>query len=87
MIHEFAEEVITFSFLIKGGVSKKRAEVYAFLVTCLRTPIGAFIAYPIVSKMNDSFLGLAPGLIVDVLIYLSASHMLPEVREYVKNNQ
>ena len=86
VVHEFAEGVITFSFLVKGGVSKKRAGVYAFLVAGLTTPTGAFIAYPIVSKMNDSLLGLALGFVVGVLIYLSASHLLPEVREHEKKH-
>jgi zinc transporter ZupT len=86
VVHEFAEGVITFSFMVKGGISKKRAGIYAFLVAGLTTPIGAFIAYPIVSKMNDSLLGLALGFVVGVLIYLSASHLLPEVREHERKH-
>ena len=82
VVHEFAEGVITFSFLSKSGLSKKRAGIFAFLVAALTTPVGAFIAYPFVSKMNDSLLGLALGFVVGVLIYLSASHLLPEAREH-----
>lgn len=84
--HEFAEGVITFSFLIKSGLSKRRAGVYSFLVAALTTPIGAFLAYPFAMKMNDSFLGLSLGFVVGVLIYLSASHLLPEAREYEKKH-
>ena len=86
VVHEFAEGVITFSFLSKSGLSKKRAGIFAFLVAALTTPVGAFIAYPFVSKMNDSLLGLALGFVVGVLIYLSASHLLPEVREHEKEH-
>lgn len=81
VVHEFAEGVITFSVLTKAGLSDKKAIFYAFLVAALTTPIGAFIAFPFVSKLNSSILGLALGFVVGVLIYISASHLLPEVRE------
>ena len=57
-----------------------------FLVTVLTTPVGAFVACPFVSKMNDSLLGRALGFVVGALIYLSASHLLPEVREHEKKH-
>lgn len=86
VIHEFAEGVITFSVLVKGGVRKTKAAFYAFLVAALTTPLGAFIAYPIVSKMGDSTLGLLLGFVTGVLIYVSASHLLPEAREHEKEH-
>lgn len=84
--HEFAEGVITFSVLLKGGLNKKKAIIYAFIVASLTTPIGAFIAYPLVSRLNDSVLGLAIGFVVGILIYISASHLLPEAREHEKKH-
>lgn len=86
VIHEFAEGVITFSLLLKGGLEEKKAAFYAFLVASLTTPIGAFIAYPIVSKLSDSVLGLSLGFVVGVLIYISSSHLLPEAREQEKHH-
>lgn len=86
VVHEFAEGVITFSVLIKGGVSDKKAIVYAFIVAALTTPIGAFLAFPFVSNLNSSTLGLALGFVVGVLIYISASHLLPEGRGYDKEH-
>ena len=86
VIHEFAEGVITFSVLIKAGVEKKKATLYALIVSSLTTPLGAFIAYPFVSKLNDSVLGLALGFMVGALIYTSAAHLLPEAREYEKKH-
>ncbi|MFW6121443.1 MAG: zinc/iron permease, partial [Petrotogales bacterium] len=44
------------------------------------TPLGAFVAYPFVSGLTPSILGLALGFVVGVLIYISASHLLPEAR-------
>jgi len=86
VIHEFAEGIITFSVLLKGGFSAKKAMFYAFLVAALTTPVGAFVAYPFVSKFNNSVLGLVLGFVAGVLIYVSASHLLPETREYEKKH-
>ena len=86
VIHEFAEGVITFSVLMKTKMGKKKAAFYAFLVAALTTPIGAFIAYPFISKLNSSILGLFLGFVCGVLIYVSASHLLPEAREYEKKH-
>ncbi len=86
VIHEFAEGVITFSVLIKVGVNEKRALLYAFLVAALTTPIGAFVAFPLVTRFSPSVLGLALGFVVGVLIYVSASHLLPEVKEHEREH-
>jgi len=80
VLHELAEGVITYSLLISGGIKREKAVWYAFFIASLTTPIGAFIAYPIVSKLTSSVLGLALGFVVGVLIYVSASHLLPEAR-------
>lgn len=81
VVHEFAEGVITYTILIKGGVKEKTALFYAFLIASLTTPMGAFLAYPLVNRLNSSVLGLLLGFVVGVLIYVSASHLLPEARE------
>ena len=86
VVHEFAEGVITFSFLIEGGLSRKKSAIYAFFIAALTTPMGAFIAYPFASRLNSSVLGLALGFVVGVLIYLSASHLLPEARGHEKEH-
>jgi len=78
VIHEFAEGVITFSVLIEGGFNKKRAVLYALFTSSLTTPLGAFLAYPFVKTLSQPVLGLALGFVVGVLIYVSASHLLPE---------
>jgi zinc and cadmium transporter len=86
VIHEFAEGVITFSILIKAGFSEKKAAFYALLVASLTTPVGAFIAYPLINRLSSSFLGLALGFVVGVLIYISASHLLPEAQTQQKRH-
>lgn len=82
VVHEFAEGVITYLVLLKGGIEERTATFYAFLIAALTTPIGAFVAYPFISKLGDSSLGLMLGFVSGVLLYVSASHLLPEAREH-----
>jgi len=86
VVHEFAEGAITFAVLMEAKMEKKKAAFYAFLVAGLTTPVGAFITYPVVNKLNSSVLGLALGFVCGVLIYVSASHLLPEARGYEKEH-
>ena len=72
--------------LLKGELSTRKAGLYAFLVAALTTPIGAFVAYPLVRSFNNDILGLALGFVAGVLIYVSASHLLPEASEYEKKH-
>lgn len=78
--HELAEGVITYAVLIKSGTKRNKAFLYAFLVAALTTPIGALAAYPLIHILQDNVLGIAMGAVAGILIYLSASHLLPEVK-------
>jgi len=84
--HEFAEGAITYLVLIKGGMEKRAAMVYAFLIASLTTPLGAFVAYPFISPLGGEVLGMLLGFVSGVLIYVSASHLLPEAREHEKRH-
>lgn len=84
--HEFSEGVITFALLIENKTKKGTAILIAFLVAALTTPIGALISYPFISKWSHEFTGLALGFVTGVLIYTSASHLLPEVQESDKEH-
>jgi len=86
VIHEFAEGVITYLMLMKGGVKGKTAGWYAFLIAGLTTPIGAFVAYPFVSHLGKSSLGLMLGFVAGVLLYVSAAHLLPEASKHEKEH-
>lgn len=86
VIHEFAEGVITYLVLLKGEVSRRRAAGYAFLIASLTTPIGAFVAYPLISVMGERQLGLMLGFVAGVLIYISAAHLLPEATSHEKRH-
>jgi len=86
VIHEFAEGIITYLVLLKAGVEEKKAMLYAFLIAALTTPLGALLAYPFISRLGQSNLGLMLGFVVGVLLYISASHLLPEAREHEKKH-
>ena len=86
VVHEFAEGVIAYTVLLKAGVASKKAALYAFLVAALSTPVGALVAYPAISRMSDSFLGLALGFVSGILVYISAAHLLPEAGEHEKQH-
>lgn len=78
VVHEFAEGVITYLVFTEAGLKKRTAIFYALLIASFTTPIGAFIAYPFLIKLSGSGLGLMLGFMAGVLIYISASHLLPE---------
>lgn len=80
VIHELAEGIITYTLFLKGGVSEKKAMLYAFLAAGLTTPLGAFVAYPVIQTLSDASLGLMLGFMAGVLIYVSAAHLLPDAR-------
>lgn len=86
VIHEFAEGIITYTALLKGEVREKTAMLSAFLIAGLTTPIGAFIVFPFVEKVGEASLGLLLGFTSGVLIYVSASHLLPEARGVEKKH-
>ncbi len=86
VVHEFAEGVITYLVLLKGGMKEKTAMFYAFLVAGLTTPIGAFVAYPLINLLSESNLGLMLGFVSGILLYVSASHLLPEAKQEEKEH-
>ncbi len=84
VVHEFAEGIIVYLVLLKGGTDEVKAAWYAFITAALTTPLGAFVAYPFIHQLDKPHLGLMMGFVAGVLLYVSASHLLPEAREYEK---
>lgn len=79
IFHEFPEGIVTFVLLERGGVSRKKAVLYAFVVAALSTPLGTLVSYPFISSISQSILGLLLGLSAGALVYVGASHLLPAV--------
>ncbi|MCC7259908.1 MAG: ZIP family metal transporter [Alphaproteobacteria bacterium] len=84
IFHEFPEGVVTYMLLIKGGFSRGPAAAVAFLVAGLSTPIGMLVSYPFVSPVTYPTLGLLMGISAGTLIYVGATHLLPEAEREPK---
>ena len=79
VLHEFPEGIVTFVLLYRSGFSRKRAAIYAFLAAAVSTPLGTVLSFPFISTITRSALGLMLALSAGALVYVGASHLLPEV--------
>jgi zinc transporter ZupT len=81
ILHEFPEGIVTFLLLERAGFTRKRAAIYAFLAAALSTPIGTLISYPFISRIDRPSLGVLLAVSAGALVYVGASHLLPEVEK------
>jgi zinc transporter ZupT len=83
VLHEFPEGIVTFLLLERGGFSKKKSAIFAFLAAAISTPLGALLSYPFINEITKPTLGLLLAVSGGTLIYVGASHLLPEAeKEY-----
>jgi zinc and cadmium transporter len=78
VLHEFPEGVITYTLLMRGGFSERRSFLLAFLAAAITTPLGTLVSYPFVSRIDRSALGLLLAVSAGALIYVGATHLLPQ---------
>jgi zinc and cadmium transporter len=81
VLHEFPEGIVTFLLLERGGFSRKKAAVYAFLAAAISTPLGTLVSYPFISRITRQTLGILLAISAGALVYVGASHLLPEVEK------
>ncbi len=81
VLHEFPEGIVTFLLLERGGFGKKRSAIFAFLAAAISTPVGALVSYPFIGKIASSGLGILLAISAGALVYVGASHLLPEVEK------
>jgi len=81
VLHEFPEGIVTFVLLERGGFKRRRAATYAFLAAAISTPLGTLVAYPFINAIERPALGLWLAISAGALVYVGASHLLPEVEE------
>jgi zinc transporter ZupT len=81
IFHEFPEGIITFVLLERGGFSRRKSRLYALLAAALSTPLGAVVSYPFIRDIKGATLGLLLALSAGALVYVGATHLLPEVEE------
>jgi zinc and cadmium transporter len=81
ILHEFPEGIVTFLLLQRGGYATRKAALYAFLSAAITTPIGTLLSYPFIADVQESTLGALLALSAGALVYVGASHLLPEVEK------
>lgn len=79
VLHEFPEGIVTFLLLERGGFGRRRAALYAFFAAALSTPLGTLLSYPLIDVLDRAALGSLLALSAGALLYVGASHLLPEV--------
>jgi zinc and cadmium transporter len=79
VLHEFPEGIVTFLLLERGGFNKKKSAGYAFLAAAISTPLGALVSFPFIAKIERPTLGALLAFSAGALVYVGASHLLPEV--------
>ena len=78
VLHEFPEGIITYLLLLRAGFGKRKSLMLAFIAAALTTPVGMFVSYPYIIRIDESILGLLLSLSAGSLIYVGASHLLPQ---------
>jgi len=78
VLHEFPEGIITYLLLLRGGFKEKKAMIMAFVAAALTTPLGMLISYPVISEVDETVLGALLSLSAGALIYVGATHLLPQ---------
>lgn len=81
VLHEFPEGIVTFLLLERGGFSKRESALYAFLAAAISTPLGSLVSYPFIDRIAKPTLGILLAVSAGALVYVGASHLLPEVEK------
>jgi zinc transporter ZupT len=81
ILHEFPEGIVTFVLLEQSGTGSKKASRLAFLATALTTPLGTIISYPLIQNIDRPLLGKLLGIAGGALLYVGATHLLPQVEK------
>jgi zinc and cadmium transporter len=79
VLHEFPEGIVTFVLLERGGFSRRKSALYAFLAAAISTPLGTLMSYPFINNIKQSTLGILLAISAGALVYVGASHLLPAV--------
>jgi zinc transporter ZupT len=86
ILHEFPEGIVTFVLLERGGFSRRRSAIVAFLAAALSTPLGTLVSFPFINNIQQSTLGILLAISAGALVYVGASHLLPAVEKENKKH-
>ena len=84
VLHEFPEGIITYLLLVRSGFSERNSLILAFLAAALSTPLGALVSHPFIRHIDKSMLGALLALSAGALIYVGATHLLPQAEKEPK---
>jgi len=84
VLHEFPEGIITYLLLLRSGASERTALLLSFLAAALSTPLGMLISYPFIRQIDQSLLGALLSLSAGALIYVGATHLVPQAEKETK---
>jgi zinc and cadmium transporter len=68
VVHEFAEGVVTYALLLRGGFSERRSFLLAFAAGDVSTPLGTLTSFAFVSHISEPVLGLLLSLSAGTLV-------------------
>jgi hypothetical protein len=63
------------------GVQQEEIAAYAFLAAAISTPLGTLFSYPFIDRIARPTLGILLAVSAGALVYVGASHFLPEVEK------
>jgi ZIP family zinc transporter/zinc and cadmium transporter len=78
VLHEFPEGIITYVLLMRSGFKERTSLAMAVAAAGLTTPLGMLISFPFVSRIGDDSLGVLLATAGGALLYVGASHLLPQ---------
>lgn len=84
VLHEFPEGIITYLLLVRSGISERKSLFLSFIAAALTTPLGTLLSYPFISHIGSQFLGALLALSGGALIYVGATHLLPQAEREQK---
>jgi zinc transporter ZupT len=84
VLHEFPEGIITYLLLLRGGFKEKKSLLLAFVAAAVTTPLGTLASFPYISRIDESFLGALLSFSAGSLVYVGATHLLPQAEHEKK---
>ena len=81
IVHKFPSALSLTGILIQGGYKKARI-IKLVIIFALTTPIGAVIAFFVLSNLHENILAWAIGISAGTFLYIAISDLLPFVHQH-----
>lgn len=86
VLHEFPEGIVTFLLLDRGGLTRKKAILWAVVAAGVTTPLGTLISFPFIHSIERATLGGMLAFSAGALVYVGATHLIPEMQHEKRRN-